>query len=144
MKNHTRQLFYLFLILLLTTCTEAQTVPTPTDMPTHTPTPTDVPIPTHTPTSNTQQTINLHIRITDGQNPIDGGITIRWLDSDGSFTIGPTSDIVLPIPADGATFSVTVTAPGYQPWTETLKATKSLDLIIRLIEQTPSPDLLDS
>jgi hypothetical protein len=50
---------------------------------------------------------------------------------------------VLPIPAGGATFSIMVTAPGYQPWTEMLKATRSLNMVVRLIEQSAPVDELD-
>ena len=34
-------------------------------------------------------------------------------------------------------------APGYQPWAETLKATRSPDMVVRLIEQAAPLDELD-
>ena len=61
-------------------------------------------------TEEESQTVDLRLRITDGQQPVQGTIWLYWPDTGGDLAIGPTSDIVLPIPADGAVISVTVTA----------------------------------
>ena len=116
MKNHAARLFHL--LLLLVACTAACTV-------------TVEPAPTPA----TGQTLDLHIQVTDGQHPLPATITLHWPDTGGDFAIGPTADIVLPIPADGAQIQLNVTAPGYLTWTETLTPTRSLNLIVRLIEQ---------
>ena len=84
-----------------------------------------------------QPTLDLHLQITNGVHPVEGTIWLYWPDTGGDFGIGPTSDIVLPIPADGTAVSVTVTAPGYLAWSQVLTPTRSASslLVVRLIEE---------
>jgi hypothetical protein len=56
------------------------------------------------------------VQITDSQQPVKATIRLYWPDTGGDFAIGPTSDAVLPIPADTKPVSVTVTAPGFLTW----------------------------
>jgi hypothetical protein len=99
-----------------------------------------VPSPAPSPASS-DQTLDLHVQITDGLNPVEGTIWLYWPDTGGDLAIGPTSDIVLPVPADGAAISVTVTAPGYPTWSRMLTPTGSLDLVVRLGQKPPASDL---
>ena len=62
-------------------------------------------------------------------------IRLYWPDTGGEFTIGPTADVVLPIPADSKIVSVTVTAPGFQDWSQELAPTRSSNLVVRLIRK---------
>jgi hypothetical protein len=99
-------------------------------------------VPSPTPSlASGDQTLDLHVQITDGLNPIEGTIWLYWPDTGGDLAIGPTSDIVLPVPADGAAISVTVTAPGYPTWSRMLTPTESLDLVVRLGQKAPASDL---
>ena len=86
-------------------------------------------------TEEESQTVDLRLRITDGQQPVQGTIWLYWPDTGGDLAIGPTSDIVLPIPADGAVISVTVTAQGFLAWSEVLTLTNALDLEVRLAKR---------
>ena len=89
---------------------------------------------------NNDQTVDLHFHITDGQDPVEGTIWLYWPDTGGDLAIGPTSDIVLPIPADGSAVSVTVTAPGYLVWSQMFTATKSFNLVVPLVAiEEPQP-----
>jgi hypothetical protein len=104
---------------------------TPTRLPLAiTPTPINTPPPT-----DQAKTCNLRVQVTDGQQPTKATIRLYWPDTGGEFTIGPTSDIVLPIPADTKTLSITVTAPGFQDWSQELTPTKSSNLVVRLIRK---------
>jgi hypothetical protein len=81
-------------------------------------------------------TLDLHLQITDGQEPVEATIRLYWPDTGDERVIDPTSDVVLPIPVDGATgISVTVTAPRFLTWSEILTLTESLELIVRLTEE---------
>ena len=60
----------------------------------------------------TVATIDLHLTISDGQSPLEAEIYLSWPDTGGDFGIGPTSDIVLPLPADGEPVEVTVEREG--------------------------------
>ena len=98
--------------MIATATTEAQATPTPT-----------------------VATIDLHLTISDGQKPLEAEIFLFWPDTCGDFGIGPTSDIVLPLPADGEPVEVTVSADGYMDWTQVMTPTRSLNLVVRLIEE---------
>jgi hypothetical protein len=130
MKNY----LVLLLASFLAGCTAMTAIdrPAPTDTPPASPTPSP---------ASGDQTLDLHVQITDGQNPVEGTIWLYWPDTGGDLAIGPTSDIVLPIPADGAAISVTVTAPGYPTWSKMLTPTESLDLVVRLGQKPPASDL---
>jgi len=78
-------------------------------------------------------TIDLHLRVTDGQGPVAAMVRLEWADTGGEFEVGPVADVVLPIPADGAAVTVTVSAPGYLAWSEVMSPTVSFDLVVRLI-----------
>jgi hypothetical protein len=94
---------------------------------------------TRTPENN-DQTVDLHVHITDGQDPVEGTVWLYWPDTGGDLAIGPTSDIVLPIPADGSAISVTVTAPGYLVWSQMFTPTKSFNLVVPLMAiEGPQP-----
>ncbi len=90
----------------------------------------ETPIPVMTPA-----TIDLHLQISDGQQPLEASIRLYWADTGGEFEIGPTSDIELPLPADGVPFEMTVSADGYLDSVQVLTPTKSFGLIIRMIEE---------
>lgn len=53
----------------------------------------------------------------------------------GDLGIGPTSNIVLPLPADGAPVEVTVKANGYLDWAQPMTPTRSLELVVRMIKE---------
>ncbi len=88
-------------------------------------------------------TVDLHIRVTDGQGPVAGMVRLEWADTGGTFEVGPTSDVVLPVPADGdrstgltaGPFTLTVSAPGYAAWSQVMTPTKGIDLVVRLVEE---------
>ncbi len=88
-------------------------------------------------------TVDLHLRVTDGQGPVAGMVRLEWPDTGGTFEVGPTSDVVLPVPADGdrstgltaGPFTLTVSAPGYAAWSQVMTPTKGIDLVVRLVEE---------
>ncbi len=98
------------------------------------------PAPTPTPIPNKSGTINLHVIILDADGqPVEASIQISWTDTEGSFTIGPTDSIVLPLPADGALFEILITAPGYQDWDTTMTLLKPQSLIVTLEKDRKAP-----
>jgi hypothetical protein len=76
--------------------------------------------------------IGLHLQITDGQQPVVAVTHIHWADRD--FSTRPTSKALIFMPANEP-LTLTVTAPGYRPWTQSLTPTKSLNLVVRLIRE---------
>ena len=130
--DHTLAVCLLALMLLACVVAAPRNTPTPTRLPL-----AIAPTPINTPTPTVQaKTFNLRVQVTDGAQPVKATIRLYWPDSGGSFTLGPTADIVLPIPADSATISVTVTAPGFQDWSQELVATRSpQSLVVRLIRK---------
>jgi hypothetical protein len=83
----------------------------------------------------TPETIYLHLQISDGRQPLEAMIYLYWPDTGGEFEVGPTSNIELPILAEGLPFEMTVSADGYLDKVQVLTPTKSFNLIIRMIEE---------
>ena len=101
--------------------------------PSGTPKSVATPLPTVTKVRPTG-TINLQVRITDGQQPVKGTIRLYWPDTGGELTVGPTSEFVFPIPADSSAISVTVTAPGFLPWSQMMTPAGPSSLTVRLLK----------
>ncbi len=86
-------------------------------------------------------TVDLHLQVTDGQGSVAAVVRLEWADTGGTFEVGPTSDVVLPVPADGdrstgltaGPFTLTVSAPGYAVWSQVMTPTKGIDLVVRLV-----------
>jgi hypothetical protein len=84
---------------------------------------------------------NLGLTITDGHQPIPSTIKLDWSDEldwlDREDVIfDQTSDIVLSIPTDGVPFELSVSAPGFAVWTQTITLTESLDLVVVLKKES--------
>ena len=118
-------------MLLACVVTAPRNTPTPTRLPT-----AIAPTPIYTPSPTDQaKTFNLRLQVTDGAQPVRATLRLYWPDTGGEFTIGPASEVVLPIPVDSKTVSVTVTAPGFQDWSQEFVATRSSNLVVRLIRK---------
>jgi hypothetical protein len=76
--------------------------------------------------------VGLYLQITDGQQPVTAVTQVHWADRD--FSTNPTSKALIFLPANEP-LTLTVTAPGYRPWTQALTPTRSLNLVVRLIEE---------
>ena len=63
-------------------------------------------------------------------------VILTWGDTGGRFQIGPLTDYVIPLPADGTATDIEVGAEGYLTYTTVITASQPLTITIELIPVT--------
>jgi len=90
---------------------------------------------TATPTIEpTPEFINLHVQITDGRQPLEGLIYLYWPENYQQYETPLTTEAILPL-LPGEPVELIVYAEGYRDWTQPITPTRSLKLVVRMIEE---------
>lgn len=77
---------------------------------------------------NPDATYYLRVTVTDENGQaLPSTLTVQWPDTGGALEMGPTSEQILPIPADGSLFIVKARAPGYYEAQQRFRVTLSED-----------------
>ena len=82
----------------------------------------------------TPETINLHLQISDGQQPLEGLVHLYWPGREEEFESELTTEITLPL-LSGEPVVLTVSVTGYQDTVQTITPTNSLDLVVSMIKE---------